>query len=135
VDTTGTARRRFDGLDLTLVVLEVVLAISAFGGAWALLSGTADTSSYVDRLPFSSPSFGGAALAVLVGVPAAVAAVATFVEHRWSATAHFVAGGLLVGWLMAEVVFIGLSSWLQPLLLAWGVGIVGLAWLDAHRRS
>jgi hypothetical protein len=127
--------RRLDGYGVALLILEIGLAIGALGGAWGLMSGAVDASSYVDRVPFSSPSFGGLALAVFVAIPAVLAAVATFVEHRWSATAHYVAGGLLVGWLVAEVLYIGLSSWLQPVMLVWGGAILVLAWLDARRRA
>jgi hypothetical protein len=118
----------------TLVVLEVIVALGAFAGGIALAGNSVDASSYLGELPFSSTAFAGVALAVLVGVPAAFAAVATVLGHE-SRLAHLSAGGLLMGWIVAEVIYIGMISWLQPAMFVVGGVIALLGWLRPRRPS
>lgn len=115
--------------------LEVLVAVGAAGGSVGLMGGGVDASSYVDRLPFASPVFGGAALGLLVALPAAIAAVATLARRPWSRDAHLVVGALLMGWIVVQVGFIGLSSWLQPVMFVWGAAIAVLGWLDRRRQT
>ena len=117
--TTGA-----DATRRVVIGLEVLLAVAAFGGSWALVSNTVDASSYVSEIPFSSTVFGGLALAVVVAIPATVAAAAGLTHRTWSRPAHLTAGALLMVWIVVEVIYIGLTSWLQPVMFAWGAAIV-----------
>jgi hypothetical protein len=126
------ARRRVDGTKAALVALEVLVAVAAFSGGIALAANAVDTSSYLAQLPFSSTSFAGVALAVLVAVPATVAALGAILG-RESRAAHITAGSLLMGWIVAEVLYIGVISWLQPAMFIVGAAIVALAWLRPRR--
>ncbi len=128
------ARSRFDGRQRALLVLDGLLAVGAFGGSWGLISGSVDADTYVHRLPFHSTGLGGIALAVVVAVPAMVAFVATWAGRRWSAVANLVVGAMLMGWIVVQVGFIGLTSWLQPLMFVWGGAILALG-ASERRRS
>ena len=55
-----------------------------------------------------------------------MALVATWTGRRWSAVANVVVGGLLMGWIVVQVGFIGLTSWLQPVMFVWGGAILVL---------
>jgi hypothetical protein len=121
-------RRPVDGTKAAVVALEVLVAVAAYSGGIALAANAVDTSSYLAQLPFSSTSFAGVALAVLVAVPATAAALAALLG-RESRAAHMTAGALLMGWIVAEVLYIGVISWLQPAMFAVGAAIVALAWL------
>jgi hypothetical protein len=110
-----------------LIVLEALLAISAAAGAIGLVSGTMPLGDMADRLPGQSPVVGGVALALVVAIPAAVVAVAAWRRRWWAAWSHVVVGATLIGWIVVETGFIGMTSRLQPTLLVWGVAILGLA--------
>ncbi len=114
-------------------MLDVLLAVGAAGGSWGLISGTIDASTYVHRLPFQSAVFGGVALAATVFVPAVVAAGALLTGRRWADVAQLVVGGMLMGWIVVQVAFIGLSSWLQPVMFVWGGAIALLGELERRR--
>ena len=48
-----------DGRQRALVALEIVLAVSAYGGSIGLMTGSMSTGSSADRLPFGSVVLGG----------------------------------------------------------------------------
>jgi len=124
---------RLDGLQRALVGLEIVLAVSAYGGSIGLMTGSMSTGSYARRLPFGSVVLGGAALGLLVAVPATVAAVLTLRRRPGAAVSHLVVGAMLMGWILVQVAFIGLVSGLQPVMFCWGAAIMALGWLDRRR--
>jgi hypothetical protein len=121
--------------EVVLVALDVVVVVAAAGGAWGLISGTIDASSYLSRLPFESTAFAGWALALIVAVPATVAALGSLGTRRWARSAQLAAGSLLVGWIVAQVFYIGLASWLQPAMLALGLAIVAIAYFGPSTRK
>jgi hypothetical protein len=116
-----------------LIGLEVLLALGAFGGAYGLISGTMALEGSSSDLPSNSPVFGGVALAVVNGVLPAVVAYGAARRARWAETGHLVVGVVLMGWILVQIGFIGVVSWLQPALFAWGAVILALGQL--RRRS
>jgi hypothetical protein len=126
-------QRHLDDLQRALVSMEVFLAIGAAGGSWGLISGSIDPSTYREHLPFRSPVLGGVALGLIVAVPAMIAAVATLAHLAWSRGMHPILGALLMGWIVVQICFIGLTSWLQPFMFLWGVAIQLLGWIDLRR--
>lgn len=109
------------------------MAVFAWAGALGLLFGFLDLKETTRDLPFESPLLGGIALAVVVALPMTLTAVATVTRRRWSDLGHLVAGSALMGWIVVQVAIIGLNSWLQPVMFAWGAVILGLG--VVHRRS
>ena len=132
-----TSRASLEGRERAVGVLEGLLAVGAAAGAWGLISGSLDTSSFEHRLPFHSPALGGVALALLVAVPAIVALVATIGRRSWAPAAAVGSGALLIGWIAVQVVVIGPTSVLQPLMLAWGCALLALGARErlARRRG
>lgn len=98
------------------------MAVGAFAGAVGLMVGGVDLGDATDDLPFRSPVFGGVALGVVCGVLPAVVAIMAWRRARWAAFGHVAVGVALVGWIVVQIVFIGLGSWLQV-----GYGLFGLA--------
>ena len=78
---------------------------------------------------------GGVALAVLVAIPATLAFVAIWTGRSWSTVANLVVGALLMGWIVVQVGFIGLGSWLQPVMFVWGGAILALGALERRRTG
>jgi hypothetical protein len=130
--TTVTAPPRLPvraGVLSTLLWLEALLAIGAFGGAVGFLllgeellgSGTAD-------LPFASPVLAGLALALVNGVLPTVVIVGSLRRRPWAIRGHLVVGLALIGWIVVQVAFLGWPPhWLQWAYLAYGVVLTGLA--------
>jgi hypothetical protein len=121
-DHTDTRARPY-----ALIALEVLLAIGAAGGAFGLATGAMPLGDIEARLPWQSPVLGGAALALVVALPAAVVAVAAWQRRDWSEWGHVVVGAALMGWIVVQVAIIGATSALQPIMFVWGAVILGLA--------
>lgn len=119
-----------------LVAGESLLAVCAFAGAVGMGTGAIDFGPTVTpRLPFASPVLGGIALAAVVGVPMSVGAMAAWRGSRWAYPAALGAGALLVGWIVVEVSVIRTFSWLQPTLLAAGLGVAAVGYRGMERLN
>jgi hypothetical protein len=113
---------------LGLASFAAFVAISAFGGAVGLVSGSLDFGARLnDRLPFDSPGFAAVALAMIVGVPSTVVMVRAWHDDAGTAPAARVAGWLLIGWIAIEIAFIREFSFLQVVYGAAGIAYVVLA--------
>jgi hypothetical protein len=106
---------------------------AATAGALALLTRATDFGPELDaKLPFGSPAFAGLALLVVVGIP--MATVAVFASRRdvRTASAAVVAGALLLGWIVIQLVVLQSFSWLQPICAALGVTVLMLGFAERH---
>jgi len=125
-----------------LAPLAGLTAVSAMAGAVGLATGAVDLGAdAADRLPRRSLPFAAVALAVVVGLPMAVAAFLAGRGHPGRGIAAVLAGVLLVGWILVEVAIIRELSWLQVLFAA--VGLVAqdgappyrVRWTDDDRTT
>lgn len=127
----GTSRparpARLSRLERLLVGMELFLAVGAFFGAAGLIGGGIDLGDAAGDLPFGSPVFAGVALAVLNGVLPTVVAVGALRRAGWAGAGHMVVGTVLVAWIVIQIAFIGLGSWLQVVYLAYGIVLQALA--------
>jgi hypothetical protein len=99
------------------------VASTAYGGAVALTAGVTSLDGELERrLPFASPVFGGIALALVVGVPFTVLAIAAWRGSDCTDQLSLAAGLVLIGWIVVEYLFIRELSFFHPLYL--GIGIV-----------
>ena len=113
-----------------LAAYAALLAAGAYGGALGLVTGLLSLPPELEqRLPFGSPVLGGAALTLLVALPATVVVVLAWRGDPRTDLATAVDGILLVGWILVELAFIRELSYLHPLYLLVGVSLV--AW--GHR--
>lgn len=118
-----------------LAFLAGFVAVSAFAGAVALGTGAIDLGAQIsDRLPFRSPVLGGFALALVVGLPMAVAAVRAATGRSHAGELAMLAGVLLVGWIGVQLIIIRTFSWLQPAMVAAGLAVFAAGWW-LHLRS
>ena len=113
-----------------LACYAAFVALSAYGGAVGLATGTLDLGTKLNhRLPLHSPVVGAIALTLIVGVPAtALARYAARGDGRVDETARFL-GIMLIGWIGVELAFIRELSWLQPFYAG-----VGATFLVIGRR-
>lgn len=113
-----------------LAVVAGLNAMSAWAGAAGLALGWLDVGDGLNqRLPLDSPVLAGAALAVIVAAPFSVLARCAWHGDPRTAPVAVLAGGLLVGWIAVQVVFLREFSWFQPTYAA-----IGAAFIAAGRR-
>jgi hypothetical protein len=133
---------------VTLIVVNLFAALSAFAGALGLVVGPIVPLSVLSTTPFAAFTFPALLLGVVVGGSALAAAlilwfgprrIALFEPLRFDALTSAVAGCIMVGWITIEIAMIGLGSWLQPLYLAVGLLMIGLAgllqWAETHETG
>lgn len=112
----------------TLVSLEAFLSLNALGAGYALITDeTHFDDATIEHLPFHSQRLGGLALFVIVGLVPGVAVVLDVLRHRAAPGAHLAVGPVTVGWILLQVAFIGWTSVLQPIVLAYGLVLAALA--------
>lgn len=105
------------------------LALNAIGGGWYGLAGAEGVpTAWLDGSPFDSYVIPSLILLVVVGGSHLFAAVAVFTRARIACASAFIAGGVLVIWIVAQVSIIGYVSWLQPAMVLAGMITLGLAW-------
>ena len=108
--------------------LLAFVALNAFGGGWYGLAGARDVPlEWLAGSPFTSYFIPSLFLFVVVGGVCTVAAIAVFASWRSARRLVMTAGILLLGWIAAQVAFIGYVSWLQPAVVFAGLLILALA--------
>jgi hypothetical protein len=120
------------------VVLAAVMAVGAYGGAVGLagddqLFGPLQERVHA-RLPFHSFVLGGVALTCIVALPMTAAAISSWRGTRGAGRIVVVAGALLVGWIIGEVVIVRIYFWLQPACLGYGL-VLMLLGARARRKE
>lgn len=133
--------KRVEHILLTLMV--AFLAVTAVAGGAALLTGDiAPGPELLAGSPFNSYLIPGLSLLVLVGGSALVAAFLLLVRHPFGTAASAVAGVMIMGFEIVEVLAIGspagLARNLQLFYFTLGLLIAALAgwmWVSEHGLS
>lgn len=124
VSVRPTARRPW------LAGFAALNALAAWGGAIALVFGGVDFGERTNaRLPFDSLVLAGLALAAIVAVPLTVLARSAWVGSDRADDLALIAGSMLIGWIVVQVLVLRTFSLFQPAYL--GVGVVLVA--ASHR--
>lgn len=120
------------GMRVALVVLGGFTTVTATGGGLALAADIERSRLPIELLlgtPFSSYLVPGLTLAVAVGGSAAAATAATLCS-RWLGPRLFtLAGAILVGWIVGEVIILQAPqarSWMEAAYLLVGLSMAGL---------
>ncbi len=118
-----------------LVTLELSLGIAAIGGGIALVTSPRDAMPHelLDRTPFSTWVWPGLLLIATVAVPALVGAAAALLRRPFAHVGHPLVGVVLMGWIVVQLVVIGPTSWLQPVMATWGAAILALGAANYRR--
>lgn len=120
----------------TLVCVEgFVTAGAVFGGVGLIADNAIGMlPEWLERTPFTSWLWPGVLLLLLVAVPMGIAGYAEITRRRWAFAASLIAGSAQVGWIGAQWVIMQRYFFLQPIMLACGIGVIALAcWV--HRTE
>ena len=108
-----------------VAAVALVVGVAAWVGAIALAIGVMSFGERIDaRLPFDSPLLAGFALAVAVALPFSLLTWMAWRGHPRADFATSVAGAVLIGWIILQVLVIRAYSPFQPLMFLIGVGLV-----------
>ncbi|MHC4799101.1 MAG: hypothetical protein ACYTF1_20905, partial [Planctomycetota bacterium] len=78
--------------------------------------------------PFDDYLIPGIVLLVVIGVGNLAGGVLSFLRYRYAGRIAAALGALLIMWIVAQVWWIGLLFWLQPLYFGFGVAELVLGW-------
>jgi hypothetical protein len=114
---------------LVLLAVDGLVALAAIGGGVAMLTGLDKfPAAWLEGTPFSSYVIPGLLLAAFVGGSAGVATATLLVARNWSGQASIVAGAVLMGWLVGEVLILKQPSAPSPTeVLFFVIGLIMLA--------
>jgi hypothetical protein len=135
---------------IAIGVPEAFNALSAIGGGIALLLGTYQDGVLIEaggraqfpleglqHTPFSDYTIPALILTIGVGGSSLIAAVLVFTGREEGVLASVVAGLVMAGYIVVEVVMLRQGiSWIEGLYFALGLAISGLAtslWMIRHR--
>jgi hypothetical protein len=117
---------RGKGLTIGLEIFQAFIGIGAvIGGLGLVLAPSGrNIGLQVDRLsnsPFATFLIPGIFLLLVIGIGNLVGSGATFFRYHNAGEITVVLGGILITWITAQVWWIGLCFWLQPLYFGFGV--------------
>jgi hypothetical protein len=126
-----------------LTVLDAFLALTAAAGGIGLLTGAnAPSLEFLQGSPFSSYTIPGLALLVIIGGCALAATIWMWRGHPWGAPASGLAGVVIIGFEIVEVLVIGsppgIARNLQVFYFTLGLLILVLAggmWLSQRGET
>lgn len=108
---------RKHGVQVALFAIDAFAALTAVGGGIALVTGLEGDRFSLDLLkgtPFTTFVVPGLILAALVGGSATYAAIVTLRNPYGGAMASALAGTILMGWIIGEVLMLN-----QPVAFTW----------------
>jgi hypothetical protein len=79
------------------------------------------SADWLSGTPFPDYLVPGIVLLVVNGLGSLVGAVASFTRYRYAGEIATALGAFLIIWILAQVWWIGLTFWLQPLYFGFGV--------------
>jgi len=129
----GSSKSRLSKSTILLGLLQLFIGIGGIAGGIGLVlepSG-ADmgmNTEVLTRSPFQDYLVPGLTLLFIVGVGNLIGSAASFLRYRYSGELTVFLGGFLVLWIILQVIWLGLVSWLQPIYFLLGCGELLLGW-------
>lgn len=113
-----------------LLLVEGFVAVAAFLGGigLAVTQGLGLTDRLLEGTPFDDWVVLGVTLAVIVGGAQLPAAWAVASRRPYARILSFAAGGVIIAWVLGELVLLGLGTPWQLIMFTAGVATVALAW-------
>lgn len=112
-----------------LGVLQVFIGIGGSAGGFGLVTEPSGANlgfqaDLLNKSPFSDYLIPGLILLVIIGFGSLAGGVLSILRYRYFGEIAAVSGAFLMIWITAQVWWIGLTVWLQPLFF--GLGVVEL---------
>ena len=106
--------------------LQVFIGLGGVAGGFGLVTepSGANLGFHVDLLsksPFSDYLIPGLILLAIIGAGSLAGGVLSIFRYRYAGEIAAVSGAFLMVWITAQVWWIGLTIWLQPLFFCFGI--------------
>ncbi len=119
---------------ISLISIQLVVMLNAFGGGYYGLSGAVGIDpSWLDGTPFRSYFIPSLFLFTAIGGGMAVATAAWLLKSRVAPWLSLGMGVTLMTWIVVQVSMIGYVSWMQPVSFAAGAAVTSLAAVAMRR--
>jgi hypothetical protein len=120
------AKKKSRRLAFSLGILQVFIGLGAVAGGLGLVlepdgSNLRLSLEWLRGSPFSNYLIPGLVLLVVNGLGSLAGGVASFCRYRYAGEIAVALGAFLMMWIVVQVWWVGLSSWLQPLYFGFGV--------------
>ncbi len=127
-------RKKQGSLTIALGALQVFIGVGAVPAGLALALEPSGASlgmplEWLSDSPFPNFLIPGVVLMVVNGFGSLAGAATSFLRYRYAGEIAMGLGGFLMLWIVAQVWWIGLSHWLQPLYFGFGLVEFVLGWL------
>jgi len=112
-----------------LIGLDVLAASSALAGGFMVATGWPYQfpAAWLQGTPFADYTVPGLILGLVVGGSALIATFAMVRSRQTGAVASLIAGVIMAGWIVGEVLILGQYTWLQPFYFAVGAAMAFVA--------
>ena len=111
-------------------------ALTAFvGGVGVMINGLGMPLEWLANSPFPDYFFPGLILFLVVGGGSLAAFVLMLVRWHWAHEATYIAGFIMIGWIVGEFIFVRQFSWLQIFYLFDGLLVLALAYIAYSKKS
>ena len=129
----GSSKSRLSKSTILLGLLQLFIAIGgiASGVGLVLDPSGADMGLNTEVLthsPFEDYLAPGLTLFFIIGIGNIIGSAASFLRYRYSGELMVFLGGFLALWIILQVIWLGLVSWLQPIYFLLGCGELLLGW-------
>ena len=126
-------RKQQRSVTIALGVLQVFIGIGAIPAGLALILEPSGASlgmplEWLSDTPFPNFLIPGVVLMVVNGFGSLAGALASFLRYRYAGEIAMGLGVFLMLWIVAQVWWIGLGHWLQPLYFGLGAVESVLGW-------
>jgi hypothetical protein len=92
-------------------------------------------AEWLEGTPFRSYFIPALFLFVVIGGMCSMGSIALFMGSNYSRAVSLVCSGLLLSWIITQVVIIGYVSWMQPAIFISAVVIAGIAFFLRNSPS
>jgi hypothetical protein len=124
---------------ILLGIIEAFIALGAIPAGYGFLSDTTgitmgNSVAMLEKSPLKSFLVPGLFLVIVHGFGNIFGAILAFRKKHSAGITGAVLGIILIFWILIQVYWIGLSSFMQPLFLGIGIAEAALGWF-VHKRT
>lgn len=120
---------------LLIGVLGFNALTAVVGGIGVMINGLGMPLEYLSGTPFPNYIIPGLVLTLFVGVGSLVVAILIGRQYRYAHEASYVAGVVMIGWIVGEFAFLRQFSWLQVFYFVDGILVILLAYISYSRKT
>jgi len=121
-------------------ILLAIVALAAIPAGLAMIispdgSEIGISPEVLRNSPFTDFLVPGYFLLIVNGIVNLVATILTFLKHEYSGWFGIILGSVLISWIIIQVIFTGIISFMQPLFFFIGLAEIGIGLLIIRNKK